>query len=706
VLQTSLPIDQQLAALPDQPGVYKFYDAKGALLYVGKAQSLRSRVRSYFVKSATLEPHKRQMVTEVTEIQYLLAETPSQALHFEADLVRHERPKYNIKLRDDKHYPYIRINVQDPWPKTMVARKMQRDGARYFGPFTDASSVRQTLDTVNRLFPHILCNRVITGEDPRACLYYHIKRCPAPCIGAIDNGDYRQIVDQMVGFLDGKSDKVLSDMRTEMETAAENLEFERAADLRDRIRAAEKVVTQQQIVYSSIADEDIIGVHHEGPYSAVQVFLIRNGRLIGREHFVLEGNGDDSQAEIVWSFLIQYYSQTTDIPDELVLPLMLEDTESIKVWLTDRRAEGGSKIRRKVRVTAPVLGDKRKLIELATSNAREVLQNLRSQWLADEARTTGAVVELQEVLDLPQMPNRIECYDISHVQGTNQVASMVVFENGQPKRSAYRRFKIKHEFGNNDVLSMQEVIGRRFRRALTGQLRRAGELGTWETADATPNEGVLLAPEAEKAAVAPAGGLGSTRRAAHAAAAAQAARTADSARAPDETVVGAGEGTAEAEAEVEREPEGGWAEMPDLIIIDGGQGQLNAALEILDTMEITELPVVGLAKENEEVFVRDRATGRARTNPVLLPRTSQAMYLVQRIRDEAHRFAITYHRQARARSGLRSALDDVQGIGPKRKRELLRRFGSVKGIRSATLEEIAAVPGMTLKQARLLKANL
>jgi excinuclease ABC subunit C len=662
MLQTSLPIAQQLAALPDQPGVYKFYDARGALLYVGKAKSLRSRVRSYFLKTATLEPHKRQMVTEIAEIQYLLAETPTQALHFEADLVRHERPRYNVKLRDDKHYPYIRINVQDPWPKTMVARRMQRDGARYFGPFTDATSVRQTLDTINRLFPHILCNRVITGNDPRACLYYHIKRCPAPCIGAINNEDYRQIVDQMVGFLDGKSDSVLADMRHEMDQAAEALEFERAADLRDRIRAAERVVTQQQIVYSSIADEDVIGVHHEGPYSAVQVFLVRGGRLIGREHFVLDGHGDDSEAEIVWSFVAQYYSQTSDIPDELVLPVAIDDMDALRVWLSDRRAETGSKSRKRVRVTAPRVGDKRKLIELATNNAREVLERVRQQWLADEARTTGAVVELQELLDLPQLPHRIECYDVSHVQGSNQVASMVVFENGQPRRSDYRRFKIKHEHGNNDYLSMQEVIGRRFRRALTGQLRRAGELGSWESVDDAATNGAIRDGSAAE---------------------------------------GDGSGS-----EHESEPEGGWAQMPDLVIIDGGKGQLNAALEVLDTMEITELPVVGLAKENEELYVRDRLTGRALADPVLLPRTSQAMYLVQRIRDEAHRFAITYHRAVRGRTGLRSALDEVEGIGPKRKRELLRRFGSVRGIRGATLEELAAVPGMTLKQAKVLKSSL
>jgi excinuclease ABC subunit C len=658
MLEVSLPLDQQLARLPDQPGVYKFYDAKGVLLYVGKAKSLRSRVRSYFLKTATLEPHKRQMVTEIADIQYLLAETPTQALHFEADLVRSERPRYNVKLRDDKHYPYIRINVHEPWPKTMVARKMQRDGARYFGPFTDASSVRQTLDTINRLFPHILCNRVITGNDPRACLYYHIKRCPAPCIGAINNEDYRQIVDQMIGFLDGKSDNVLADMRHEMEEAAEALEFERAADLRDRIRAAERVITQQEIVYSSIDDEDVIGVYHEGPYSAVQVFLVRGGRLIGREHFVLEGHGEDTEAEIVWSFVVQYYSQTSDIPDEVVLPLGIDDMDSVRVWLTDRRLESDAKRRKKVRVSAPKVGDKRKLVELATSNAKEVLERLRQQWLADEARTTGAVVELQEILDLPQLPNRIECYDVSHVQGTNQVASMVVFENGQPKRSAYRRFKIKHEFGSNDVLSIQEVIGRRFRRALTGQLRRNGEVGSWSTSEPIAQDGQDAADGASQ------------------------------------------------DGAAEQEPEGGWAAMPDLVIIDGGKAQLNGALEILDTMEITELPVVGLAKENEEIFVRDRATGRALPEPVLLPRSSQAMYLVQRIRDEAHRFAITYHRAVRGRTGLRSVLDEVQGIGPKRKRELLRRFGSVRGIRGATLEELAAVPGMTLKQAKVLKSSL
>src|SRR5919206_2471948 len=318
MLQTSprLSVEQQLAQLPDQPGVYKFYDAHGTLLYVGKAQSLRNRVRSYFVKSATLEPHKRQMVTEVAEIQYLLAETPTQALHFEADLVRHERPRYNVKLRDDKHYPYIRINVQDPWPKTMVARKMQRDGARYFGPFTDATSVRQTLDTINRLFPHILCTRVITGNDPRACLYYHIKRCPAPCIGAIDNADYRELVDGMVRFLDGKNQGVLQELEREMEQAAENLEFERAADLRDRLRAARKVIEQEKVGYTTLVDQDVIGFARDDANACIQLFFMRDGQLARRDAFLMQDAEGESDRAVLSSFVKQFYTQVTDVPVE------------------------------------------------------------------------------------------------------------------------------------------------------------------------------------------------------------------------------------------------------------------------------------------------------------------------------------------------------------------------------------------------------
>src|SRR5919205_1059880 len=318
-----MKLAEQLRLLPDRPGVYLFKDGRGKLLYVGKAESLRDRVRSYFQASTSFDqahqPKLRQMTAQAQSVEYILTESPIQALIWENDLVRKEQPRFNTKLRDDKHYPYIRIDVQNPWPVARVSRRIERDGARYFGPFPHATSVRQTLDTLSRLFPQILCNRVITGNDPRACLYLHIKRCPAPCIGAIDNTDYRAIIDQMVAFLDGKADDALADMRREMEAAAEQLEFERAADLRDRIRAAEKVVTQQQIVYTSLADEDIVGLCRQGVYSCVQVFLIRGGRLIGREHFVLEGPGDDDEAEVLGSFVSQYYSQSGDVPQGLVL---------------------------------------------------------------------------------------------------------------------------------------------------------------------------------------------------------------------------------------------------------------------------------------------------------------------------------------------------------------------------------------------------
>ena len=618
MLETSLPIDQQLARLPDQPGVYKFYDAKGVLLYVGKAKSLRSRVRSYFLKSATLEPHKRQMVTEIADIQYLLAETPTQALHFEADLVRHERPRYNVKLRDDKHYPYIRINVQEPWPKTMVARKMQRDGARYFGPFTDATSVRQTLDTINRLFPHILCNRVITGNDPRACLYYHIKRCPAPCIGAINNADYRQIVDQMVGFLDGKSDSVLADMRHEMEARR------RSAGVRTRRRPA-RSHPRRRAGRHPAADRLLVdgrrglrrrlprgpvlgGAGVPGPRrTADRPRALRPGRPGRRER------GRDR--------VVVRRSSTTARPatsrTSSCCRAAVDDMDSMRVWLTDRRAEATARRAPQGARHGAARGREAQADRAGhQQRARGARTPARQQWLADEARTTGAVVELQECLDLPQLPNRIECYDISHVQGTNQVASMVVFENGQPQRSAYRRFKIKHELGNNDVLSMQEVIGRRFRRALTGQLRRAGEQGTWETAEPTAR------------------------------------------RPGDET----DDEAATREREPEPSPRAAGPKCPTWSSSTAARASSTRALEILDTMEITELPVVGLAKENEEIFVRDRATGRAQADagPVCRARRRRCTWCSASATKRTASRSPTTATCAGGR-GLRSALDDVAG---------------------------------------------
>jgi excinuclease ABC subunit C len=616
---------EALRTMPDRAGVYLFKDAREKLLYVGKAESLRDRVRSYFQAGDPHSPKIRQVVAQAVTVEYILTESPIQALIWENDLVRKEQPRYNTKLRDDKHYPYIRIDVQNPWPLARVSRRMERDGARYFGPFPHATSVRQTLDTLSRLFPHILCNRVITGNDPRACLYYHIKRCPAPCIGAIDNDGYREIVDGMVRFLDGKDRAVLQELRREMEEAAENLQFERAADLRDRLRAAEKVIEQERVGYTTLIDQDIIGLAREGGQACIQVFFIRGGRLARRDPFLMQDAEGETDRAVLNSFVKQFYSQASELPQELVLPDELEEADSIREWL--RQVKG-----RRVEVSVPQRGEKRRMVELATNNARETLEQQKAELMADLSKSNEAAMQLQEHLNLPNLPRRIECYDISHIQGTNQVASMVVFEDGKPKRSDYKRFKIKTVAGNDDFASMQEVLRRRFKRALTGQLRQDGEEGTWQESE-------------------------------------------DDSQVP-------------------------WAYIPDLVIVDGGKGQLSAAVEVMNELELSEIPIVGLAKQQEEIFLKDRP------DSVLLPRGSQALFLVQRVRDEAHRFAVTYHRKLRGKSGVRSQLDDVSGVGPARKRALIRQFGSVKGIRRASVDELAAVPGMTRKTAESLKQSL
>jgi excinuclease ABC subunit C len=507
---------------------------------------------------------------------------------------------------------------------------MVRDGAKYFGPFPHASSVRQTLDTLSRLFPHILCNRTITGTDPRACLYLYIKRCPAPCIGLIDNAGYRAIVDDMVHFLEGKNRAVMDDLRRQMETSAENLEFERAADLRDRLKAAEQVIEHEKLGYATLSDQDILGLARENDNACLQVFFIRDGRLARRDpYFMVNAEGETDRA-VLTAFVKQFYSQASVVPEELVLPQEPEEAEAIRAWLKETRGSA-------VRLNVPRRGEKRRMVDLACANAAEALEQMKAEWLADQEKTSEALWELQEHLQLPNTPQRIECYDISNIQGTSSVASMVVFENGRPKRSDYKRFRIRTVEGANDYASHQEVLRRRFKRTL----------GSSDDGGVTGNGDQLPTPEARRPS-----------------------------------------------------PEATWAQIPDLVIIDGGKGQLSAALEVMEELELTEIPVVGLAKENEELFVKGRAT------PILLPRSSQSLYLVQRIRDEAHRFAITYHRNLRGKRSIRSALDEVLGVGPVRKRALLRHFGSLKGIREAQVDELAAVPGMSRASAEAVKAAL
>src|SRR5215210_6183239 len=405
---------ERLRALPDRPGVYLFKDVTGTIIYIGKATSLQHRVRSYF-QGVEHDRKKQNIVSEAVDVDYILTDSPVQALRWEADLIKRERPRYNVRLRDDKAYPYIRIAVQEPWPHVGIVRRVSADGARYFGPFTDSDAVRSTLDTVNRLFPYIRCRKPITGTDRRACIYYDIKRCVAPCIGVVNNAEYRQLIDNAVGFLEGKHDEALDVLRQEMDQAAEDLQFERAAALRDRIRAAERIIVQQRVVADSRVEQDVLGLAQENGNVCVQVFYIRDGKLRGRDYFMLEGAADESEGSVVQSFLLQHYGAATQLPREILLPTAVDDAPSIEAWLLDQAGH-------RVALKAPRRGSARRLVELAAENAREALERQKVEWLSDAARTTGALLELQEHLELDGAPDRIECYDISNTQGTNSVA--------------------------------------------------------------------------------------------------------------------------------------------------------------------------------------------------------------------------------------------------------------------------------------------
>jgi excinuclease ABC subunit C len=613
-------IVERLRNLPHLAGVYLFKDAGGNIIYIGKAKHLDNRVRSYFQSPERQERKVQLIVEEAVDVDYILAENEAHALRWEADLIRRERPRYNVRMRDDKKYPYIRIAVQDPFPRVGISRSVLNDGARYFGPFTDSSAVRTTLDTLNLLFPYVRCRKEITGTDRRPCLYYHIKRCVAPCTGAASQAEYRQLIDDAVSFLEGKQEQALDDLRRQMEEASEALQFERAAGLRDRIRAASRVIEQQRVVIKKRSDQDVIGVARENDNVFAQVFYIREGKLRGRDYFPLVATPDETEDVIVRSFILEHYGATEQIPPRILVPTLPDDAAQIEGWLREQAGH-------RVALTLPERGEGRRLVELATTNAREALERQKIEWQADERRTTGAIEDLQEHLELDTVPERIECYDISNIQGTSSVGSLVVFEDGRPKRSDYKRFKIKTVQGANDFAMMAEVLTRRFKRLRDGQAE-AGAGGRSERGGAS------------------------------------------------------------------------WDRVPDLVIVDGGKGQLSAALAVMESLELVAIPVVGLAKEREEIFLPSRP------DPILLPRGSESLFLVQRIRDEAHRFAITYHRVVRGKKSLHSALDDVPGVGPKRKRELLRAFGSVRGIKAATIDEIAAVPGMTRRSADALKAQL
>ncbi len=607
-------IAKQLAALPQKPGVYIMKNARGKVIYVGKAIVLRNRVRSYFQKSASHTTKTELLVQEVADIEWIVTGSELEALILEAELIRKYQPHYNIRLKDDKRYPYIKITWQEDYPHVLIVRRMLPDGAQYFGPFASSQAVHQTLELLRRLFPYRTCNREITGHDKRPCLYYHIKRCTGPCIGAIDKESYRAILKQAALFLEGKQEDVLESLRGEMTHSAETLQFERAAELRDTIGAVEKVIERQRIVSGHLHDHDFVAFARQDGDACVQVFFVRSGRLIGREYFVLDGAGQESEQEAVGAFIKQFYSEAANIPPEVLVPLDLDEMGVIQEWLNQRRGT-------KVVIKVPKRGDKRRVMNMARENATETLDRLRAEWEYDSSKHTEAIAELQQALNLPKPPSRIECYDISNTQGTNSVGSMVVFINGRPSKQDYRRFKIQTVQGANDFASMAEVLSRRLARAA----EKSDQPGAKENR---------------------------------------------------------------------------WALLPDLIILDGGKGQLHIVGQAIADAGYSHIPTVGLAKQNEELFMPGR------DESVLLPRDSQALYLVQRVRDEAHRFAITYHRKLRSQESVRSALDTIPGVGPKRRQALLAHFGSVSAIKAATIDELAGVPGMNRKAAEAIAEML
>ena len=606
-----------LAKLPDKPGVYLMKDTRGDVVYVGKAQSLRARVRSYWQKQApTGEIHRiRSVIDRVADVEVTQTDSVSEALLLEANLIKRYRPRFNVRLKDDKSYPYIKVTLGDEFPRVERTRKLVNDGSRYFGPYASASSVDESMNLVRRLFPFRTCTIDIKDGVralQRPCLLFHIKRCQGPCITAISKDDYRADIEQVELFLEGRQETLVKALGTEMASAAERTDYERAAILRDKIRAIERTMESQKMAAFARTELDMLGLARQDNQAAIQLFVIRDGKMIGRDVFLLEAMREATDDEVLTSFLEQYYARAGSIPREVYVPSVIAETAVLETFLAQRR--GGP-----VHIRVPQRGEKRELLVLATRNAGETLAREQARWLADEGKTLAALEELAEALGLPGPPLRIECYDISNFQGSESVGSMVVFEDGKPRSGEYRRFRIRTVQGPNDFASHQEVLRRRFRSVRTGE-----------------------------------------------------------------------EGVEEARR---------WA-MPDLVIVDGGKGQVSAAKVVLDELGLHDLPLAGLAKEREELFLPDR------TDPILLPATSPALYLVQRLRDEAHRFAITYHRDLRARRSVRSAFDDLPGVGPKRKRELLKVFGSIKRVRDAPVEQIAAVPGIGRSLAERIKATL
>jgi excinuclease ABC subunit C len=612
--------------LPTLPGCYLYHDAKGEVIYVGKAVNLRNRVRSYFGDSVS-DDKTRRLVREIARIEFMVRGSELEALIQEAELIKKYRPRFNILLKDDKRYPYLKVTWQDAFPTVTVTRRLEKDGARYFGPYSNAKAVYATRDVLRRAFPFLNCDRVITGQDSRACMYYDIKLCSGPCIGAIQRAEYRANMQRLCDFLEGRSEQVMIDLRERMERAAENMQFERAAELRDRLRALETIVQKQRIVSGVTSDQDVIAFARDEGETCVEVLFIRGGKLLGQEYFVLDGADGENDATVLNAFVERFYEEAAYVPPEVVLPHMIDEAAILENWLGRKRGGGVQ-----LRVPRAQSHDD-ELIALARQNARETLTTLKAQWQEDSLRQEAVLKELQDALELPRLPSRIECYDISNFHGTAIVGAMAVFVHGVPKKSDYRRFNINGLDAPNDFASMRQTLTRRLQR--------------WK--DATKGD--------------------------------------DGRRTTDD-------GVRAAALVGKKKDDASWAILPDLILIDGGKGQLAAAHEVLKSFDLAHVvPLASLAKREEEIFMPGRDVS------ILLPRGSQSFFLVQRVRDEAHRYGITSHRRQRNKIGMASRLDALAGVGPARRRQLLKTFGSIDGIRAASIEALAEVVPHKVAQA-------
>lgn len=616
--------EEKLSHLPAVPGVYYFQDKKGEVIYVGKALSLRNRVRSYYQPGTQHSPKVRSFLDRAADLKYIVTDSEVEALILESNLIKEYRPRYNVLLKDDKSYPYLKVTIKEEFPRVYITRRLVQDGSLYFGPYTQMGAVQETLNLLRQLFPFRTCKQKITKAvknqtsqttktRERPCLNHHLKRCLAPCCGLVSQQDYRIVIQEICLFLEGRCEDLLKKLTLSMEEAAQKLEFEKAAQLRDQIKAIKRVVEKQKVVLKDRSNQDIIAAVQGKEISCAMVFYVRSGNLIGREHFLLPNTEGMSSAEVTTAFIKQYYHGVEYIPEKILLSeIVSEEREVIARWLTQKK--GGQ-----VNLHVPSRGEKKKMIEMVKRNAHLSLQEAETERLTCQ---TGEqqLCELARELGLEKIPGRLECFDVSNTQGFNSVASMVVFEKGRICPDQYRRFKIRTVEGPDDYASLQEVLKRRFARALEEQrLINSGQLS--------------------------------------------------------------GSGA-------------GFHRLPDLVIIDGGKGQLSAAREVMREMGFENIPACGLAKEEELLFIEGKS------EPVRLPRNSPVLHLVQRLRDEAHRFALAYHRKLRTRHNLTSLLDEIKGIGDLRRRALLKAFPSLEAISRASVEELAAAPGMNLPAAR------